>query len=342
MAFLSGFCLTQANGDSMSSFPFSKLIPGGNATILLADPDMEPECLPDISARLMAPMHIQAEQVGALYGAGRAPASLPGVKPDLPHLQMMGGEFCVNATRSAALLLARQGALARLDSPGLGRETWSGELTVSGMDGPVPVLVALEAKVLEEALLAVSAGSARAASEKSVAAPASAVSLHCAARIDCAAPGVSCVEKGPGVILVSMPGIQHLLADISLNPLPDMSSPAWKAASAAWRIKTGLAGSPASGVIWYERLDRGYRIWPAVEVVATGSEHLETACGSASLALALMHRRASGGAGRQEAPAAVDIVQPSGEILRVFIGLHSDSAWIAGPVLLAAQGTAYI
>lgn len=326
----------------MSSFSFSKLIPGGNATIILTDPDLEPERLPDISSRLMDPMHIQAEQVGALYGAGRAPAALPGARTDLPHLQMMGGEFCVNATRSAALLLARQGAIARLGLPGAQLDAWAGELTVSGMDGPVPVVAASEVESLEEALRAVSAGFAQAASEKRAAAPAISTSLRCAARIDCAAPGVRCVRKDPGVTLVSMPGIQHLLVDISLNPLPDMSSPTWKAASAAWRVRCGLAGSPASGVVWYERLDRGYRIWPAVEVAATNSEHLETACGSASLAMALMHHRASGGAGGREALAAVDIAQPSGETLRVFMESHSGRAWIAGPVLLVAQGTAYL
>ena len=326
----------------MSSFFFSKLIPGGNATILLTNPDMGPERLPDVSARLMDPMHIQAEQVGALYGAGLAPIVRPGVKSNLPHLQMMGGEFCVNATRCAALLLARQGAFFRLDLPESRLEVWAGELTVSGMDGPVPVLAASGPDAFEAALATFSNASTRAASGKNVSVPATAPLLYCAARINCAAPGVSRVEKGPGVTLVAMPGIQHLLVDISLNPLPDMSSPAWKQASAAWRAGCGLAGSPASGVIWYERLDTGYRIWPAVEVAATGSEHLETACGSASLAMALMRRLANGGAGGRETSAAVDIVQPSGETLRVFMEPGSGRAWIAGPVRLAAQGTAYL
>lgn len=326
----------------MSSFSFSKLIPGGNATIILTDPDMEPACLPAVSARLMDPMHIQAEQVGALYGAGLAPAALPGVQSDLPHLQMMGGEFCVNATRSAALLLARQGAFVRLNLPESRHEAWTGALTVSGMDGPVPTLAASDAESLEEALRVVSAGSVRATSEKNVSVPATATLLYCAARIDCAAPGVSCVEQDPGVTLVTMPGIQHLLVDIALNSLPDLLSPAWKATSAVWRARCGLAGSPASGVIWYEHLDKGYRIWPAVEVAATGSEHLETACGSASLAMALMHRLTNGGAGDKKTPAAADILQPSGETLRVFMEPRSDRAWIAGPVHLVVQGTAYL
>ena len=43
----------------MPSFAFSKLIPGGNATILLPDPEFSPEQLPDISARLMGSMHLR-------------------------------------------------------------------------------------------------------------------------------------------------------------------------------------------------------------------------------------------------------------------------------------------
>lgn len=346
----------------MLSFAFSKLIPGGNATILLPDPEFSPEQLPDISARLMDSMHLQAEQVGTLYGPGQAPSFLPGTAPHLPHLQMMGGEFCVNATRSAALLLARQGVLDPLS--GTPNETWGGELTVSGMDRPVAVLAALDRVGLEMAVTGIpaDAGHEHGASEetpsvsppalrrnKSVPPPAGAAWLYCAARIDCAAPGVSRLEKGPGATLVSLPGIQHLLVDIALHPLPDMYSSAWKTDSAVWRAKSGLAGSPASGVVWYERLDKGYRIWPAVEVAATGSEHLETACGSASLAMALVHHSAGGGGerGRDAALAqAVDVFQPSGEVLRVFLIFSSshalESAWIAGLVRLAAQGTAYL
>lgn len=345
----------------MPSFAFSKLIPGGNATILLPDPDFSPERLPDISARLMDSMHIQAEQAGALYRAGLAPASLPGVRPDLPHLQMMGGEFCVNATRAAALLLARQGLLRPL--PGAPYEVWGSTLTVSGMDRPVPVAAAFDPHALEAAVsglspggesgggaLNSSSGSSGAGRPGKAALPLTeAARLYCAARIDCAASAIRCLEKEPGVTLVNLPGIQHLLVDAALHPLPGMHSSAWKTASAAWRAASGLAGSPASGVIWYERRNSEYRIWPAVEVRATGTEHLETACGSASLAMALARHFAGSGEDRLQDAApvrAVNVFQPSDEALRVlliFSASHAPKgAWIAGPVRLAAQGTAYL
>ena len=341
----------------MPSFAFSKLIPGGNATIILTDPDIAPGQLPDISARLMSPMHIQAEQVGALYSPGFAPV-LPGVMPHLPHLQMMGGEFCVNATRSAALLLALRGGMA----DGI----WKGQLTVSGRARPVRVLASQNADCLEAALRCPgrdapggspestgenvfplsSSPSPRMASDRLVSdlAGGTVHSLHCAACVDCAAPGTGRRVMQPGVTLVSMPGIQHLLVDLSRHPLPDLHSAAWKNASAAWRSACGLADAPASGVVWYEQRGDGYRIWPAVEVLATGSEHLESACGSGSLAMALMHRSLGREAGNNDAGAdAVKVIQPSGETLYIlFPSASPESAWIAGHVRLAARGVAHV
>ncbi len=126
-------------------------------------------------------------------------------------------------------------------------------------------------------------------------------------------------------------------------------------ASAAWRSAGGLEGAAASGVVWYERQGNAvYKIWPAVEVLATGTEHLESACGSASLAVALMHHASvpdggTDGTGRTGAGhstsgvRSIDVIQPSGESLRVFSPPATlESAWIAGPVHLVAQGTAYV
>jgi diaminopimelate epimerase len=91
-------------------------------------------------------------------------------------------------------------------------------------------------------------------------------------------------------------------------------------------------------VVWFRGDGRTFRIWPAVEVLATASEYLESACGSASLALALWLWKKRG------TPAeAVDVHQPSGGVLRVFPDLgQSGAAWLSGPVVLAAQGTAYL
>ena len=306
-----------------SVFSFSKLIPGGNPTIILHDPALTDGELAAVSARLMEPLHIGAEQVGALFSA-TAGSSSP------PRLRMMGGEFCVNATRAAAMLLAVSGGLTQLPACEEATPVWGGELMVSGMDRPVFILVSPDDAAL---LAAARACSGPPAPGAPLAAPASGPLLFCAAQVDCAAPGVRCEDARPGVTLVRMPGMSHLLVDTASHPLPALS--AWKDGSAHWRESCGLAEEPASGVIWFRREGPAFRIWPAVEVKATHSEHLETACGSASLALALNNWRHS-------PPEPTGIIQPSGEILRVFPASIPGRAWIAGPVRLAAQGTAYV
>lgn len=355
---------------------FSKVIPGGNPTIILHEPDIPPGSLAGIAAQLMHPMHLQAEQVGALY--------LP--EAELPFLAMMGGEFCVNATRAAAMLLVGMGRLYPV--PGLAgdikagegeRKTlsgetgagsvraWKGRIRASGMPQPLDLLVCPDAASLrlclenpgtagEEALpeescaagrgfSAVTSGQAGSA-EQSFAWPADLPpSLYCAARVGCASPETTSREIEEGVSLVSMPGMQHLLVDIAVHPLPSMASMEWKDASADWRRRCGLAHAPASGVIWYRKEPGCCRIWPAVEVKASASEHMETACGSASLALALLQHAKSAGT----CSTVTEIVQPSGQSLLVFPDPSASAAaelpafaWIAGPVCLVAQGRVFI
>ena len=82
---------------------FVKLSPTRNITILVTDP--VPRSLhADISARLMDGECVGGEQVGFVEAAG-----LPGARA---RLQMMGGEFCGNASMSLAAWLAYQDGLA--------------------------------------------------------------------------------------------------------------------------------------------------------------------------------------------------------------------------------------
>lgn len=377
----------------MLALEFSKIIPGGNATIILHEPHLEPGELGAVSHRLMDPMHLQAEQVGALFYAERI----------IPRLEMMGGEFCVNATRAAALLLAGMGLLTPLhlrDNEivfGEGGsleplqdstekvDAWVGEIVVSGMPAPVRVVACVEAAALHrclerESLLdgvfnKLSAHNATIDDASGISPVTTAnspsgwrtnvtatgqplflwsddapVALHCAARVDCSQSGLTCAEIRAGLHLVSMPGMQHLLVDTGVHPFPLLSGTAWRENSAAWRRECGLEGAPASGVIWYRKENGAYRIWPAVEVLASNSEHLETACGSASLAVAFHHahffRSGSENAASSLPGEAVDVIQPSGETLRVFLSAtHNASslaAWVAGPVVMAAQGHAFL
>ncbi len=337
----------------MKSVPFSKLCPGGNPTILVTGP-VDPSDIPGISARLMNPLHVFAEQVGVVR------LSIT------PHLQMMGGEFCVNATRCAAFWLALQNRL-------LWNGTfWQGEITVSGATGSIDLAVSGDAKTLHSALGGISQGRENTAGEKQEygsLAPDSGempALLYCAARMPCdvssdgerAGATLDVVEDG--AVLVSLSGISHLLLDKRAHNMPAD----WKNSTRAWRKKVGIHTLPASGVIWYEADQTRTRIYPAVYVRDTDCEHMETACGSASLALALVLKNAAG-LGMDVSLAAdafgacgLNVTQPSGENLTIFLetspltngfGKNSQhgiylppAAWVSGPVRLVAEGIAYL
>lgn len=79
---------------------FIKINPSGNTTILILD-NIRREKYAEISLKIMADTYLCAEQVGFLE------------KPENPgaaaRLQMMGGEFCGNASRSFAAFIALGG-----------------------------------------------------------------------------------------------------------------------------------------------------------------------------------------------------------------------------------------
>lgn len=98
--------------------------PAGNITIFVLD-EVAAELRAEISSKLMAIESLGAEQVGFI------------TKPVDPscdcRLEMMGGEFCGNASRSLALYLAREKG-----------ESGSFKIEVSGLDAPITVSADLE------------------------------------------------------------------------------------------------------------------------------------------------------------------------------------------------------
>ena len=183
----------------MRSLRFYKAVPGGNPTILVLD-RVDPAERAPLSRILMGEGHVQAEQVGFL-DLGTVPV----------RLDMMGGEFCGNACRAAAAVMAREGVgLAPCDM-GL-----CGELSVSGAPGPVRLRVMTEGgECWAEMPLPPGLGE-----------------------------GVSEPEAGMG--LVRLPGITHLCLDEDRHPFPaDFAQ-----AAASLRARFGLAGE-AVGCIWY-------------------------------------------------------------------------------------------
>ena len=101
---------------------YIKLDPTQNTTVLVKTP-VPRERQAALAARLLAPGGVGGEQVGYIEPAadGRAPA----------RLQMMGGEFCGNATMALGAVLARAAGLADGGSLEL-------RLEVSGCEALVP------------------------------------------------------------------------------------------------------------------------------------------------------------------------------------------------------------
>lgn len=220
--------------------------------------------------------------------------------PSAPDaLIMMGGEFCVNACRAAGAAIC----LLYSGSP-------EGEFRCSGLAFPV-----------RYAVRGVPA-SASARASVSYRLPKHAFRLS---------------SPLPGCALVDLPGISHLLLDAARHqPAADLSGQA-----TAWRRRFGLEQREAAGVVWIEGGGNGRNagILPLVWVRETGTAVPESACGSATLALALASAllpEFRGVAGRG------DIRQPSGMALSAAWNEETERAMVDGPVAIAAEGKAFV
>ena len=99
---------------------YLKFSPTGNITILVTTP-VPRDRQGEIAARLLAPDCVGGEQVGFIE-----PPSDPRAAA---RLQMMGGEFCGNATMSVGAMLARSAGLPDGEAS---RALWSGSPPAPG------------------------------------------------------------------------------------------------------------------------------------------------------------------------------------------------------------------
>lgn len=107
---------------------YVKYSPTGNITVLVTTP-VPRERQAAVAARLLEPDCVGGEQVGYLEA--------PSDERAAARLQMMGGEFCGNATMALGALLCRREALAD-------GELRSLRLEVSGASGTVPCTILRE------------------------------------------------------------------------------------------------------------------------------------------------------------------------------------------------------
>lgn len=130
---------------------------------------------------------------------------------------------------------------------------------------------------------------------------------------------------GPGLNLVRLPGISHLLLEWGGNDLP---GPGWLAIRAReLGLRHGLDGEACFGLVPWQKRGNALAIAPFVTVRAVGTAMLESACGSATLALAALLGTGGGGLG---------VLQPSGQTLAV--SLEKCLARVCGSVELLAAG----
>jgi diaminopimelate epimerase len=273
--------------------PFWKITPGGNPTALLPARDVPLPERPRVAAALMDPLHLGCEQVGFV--------ELAPPESGLPRLDMMGGEFCLNAVRAMAALLARENLLPSL-APGSGvRE---GEVQASGADAPVRVRVEKWEGT-----------SGRASA--------------CLRFPDLPLPSRPRADA-PHVRMIRLPGIVHLVLENRPPPRQEEQD----AVCGDLRRLFGLEDEEAVGCLWLDSRDPAPSLLPLVWVKKTRSLCRESACGSGSLACALALRRPGG-------QSVLSIRQPGGGRLDVRFAVSPDGqalAWVDGPVHIAAHG----
>ncbi|WP_294446147.1 hypothetical protein [uncultured Mailhella sp.] len=267
-------------------FSFWKMTPGGNPTILFKAEDIPHSARAMVANAVMSDQHIGAEQAGYVRFEGT------------PRLDMMGGEFCLNATRCFAVLLAEQGLLAREGN------ALAGRVEVSGVPDTVAVRVLPRKNDL----------------------PFAEACLHFSALPE--------PEAFPGnVSLVRVPGIAHI---IQTGQVPSRSLLA--SFCSQQRLACSVAEEEAVGHLWLKCESpspdgQQAELHPVVWVRDTGSLCSESACGSGTLASAvLLHART--GAERFR------IVQPSGCALFVRMEHSTDGwdIWVGGPVRMTVRG----
>ena len=267
---------------------FWKFTPGGSPTILLISEDVSAEKRASVANAVMDPQHIGAEQTGYVRFEEK------------PRLDMMGGEFCLNATRSFAVLLAEKGLL-HPDGDG-----FSGTVEVSGVNGDVSVHVCRKAHAL----------------------PFAEPCLHFGQLPE--------PEHFPGhLTLIRVPGIAHILQEGTLSCVNDL--PAF---CERQRRLCGVDGEEATGHLWLSRTAthtvsdaEELTLQPVVWVRDTNSLCRESACGSGTLACALaMH--AECGIER------CLVRQPSGHSLSVRMQKTETGwdVWVGGHVRMTACG----
>lgn len=273
---------------------FVKMSPTQNMTILVETP--VPRALHHhVASALMPYDGVFAEQVGYIEPAADPQA--------WGRLQMMGGEFCGNATMCLAALLVMDRAD---DSAGAAGQSIDVPLEVSGAEGLVHVAVALQAS---------------------------------GARCSLEMPAPETVENHTFTLdgheyhaaAVTFTGITHLIVD--KGTVPGDTTAFAERAAAAWQKRLN---ADAVGVMLYDPDD--HAITPLVHVASTQSYVWERGCGSGTAAVGAWLATQAAGTVTADISQPGGVIAVRGE----YADGRVRKVVISGDVKLVARGTAYV
>ncbi len=278
----------------MHSVQFYKLSPSGNMTVLFDGLEYSAKEREFYASKALSSCHIAGEQAGF-------------VDIEQGILQMAGGEFCINATRSLALLMALDQARKKSKAQSVHYE---GMVKCSGFEQY------LSAQVCEvnEGVYNVSIG---------------------VPFLDM--PPIYELDKN--IYLVQLSGISHVIIDEKHMPFcPD----SWEQSSAEIRQKYNLEKESAVGCIWWHADGQEQHegqvslcMHPIVRIKNPWALHYENACGSGALALGLWHYK-------HYKQSSFIMHQPGGYLtLQLQQDIQELKAIVGGPVSLVAKGKAF-
>lgn len=325
---------------------FVKINPSGNTTILVTS-QVDKELHAEVAQKLLAYGSVQAEQVG--FVSFSDPDDNPEQITTL-SLSMMGGEFCGNATRSAAAyavfahllepdaagftypLIQCSGASAYIPC----RVRKTEDEAIYWAEGRMPAPITIEAAVLTGHDASTAANGTLPANIDAT------ITVNTTKGADIPNMLIPATE-------VTLEGITHYIID--MDQLPAVKGLTPKAIFA--NLKEGLCARklPAFGLIFVSRntalepdLPVSFHALPVVYVAGTDSVFWEQSCGSGTVALgAAWHA----GLLRLE-PAAVDsreltVLQPGGSLtIRIAEEAGRPVYYLSGPIAIAATGEAFI
>ncbi len=275
--------------------------PTGNITALV-ESEVEVARQPSVAAELMQ-RHPEVEQVGFVrLVSGGAPG-----EPLVGTLRMAGGEFCGNASISAAalcLLRAEEALGANIVRQGSAQDPCVASMRVSGAAHPV------EVRLFRESAKAFKAA------------------IHMPEAKDLSQKALSYGGVSAEVPVVELEGISHLVIEAN-NPFFSLLE-RHAAAEEAVKVWCGQLGADGLGLMFLEKEGPSRKLTPLVYVADGDTVFWEHSCASGSAATTLYLAKQTG------APVDQELVEPGGS-LRVTCDPTTGETWLYGSARITEE-----